>query len=375
MSSPAPAHPAPVLWLTGLPSAGKTTLSRLLRESLVASGVDCEVLDGDEVRRHLSSDLGFSQEDRRRNIERVAYIAALLSRQGTPVIVSLVSPYRAMRDAARALIPSFVEVHVRCAIETCEKRDVKGLYAKARRGEITGFTGVSDPYEEPLRPELTLDTDRAGAEQCRDAVLAYLSERECLAINPFLGDELLTRCFALAQKKHRGQRRVGGKPYMTHPAAVAVALSRCGCDRVTIAAGLLHDVLEDTNADLEDLEKAAGGEVAEIVCAVTDPDKTVGWSRRKDLYLQRLHAAGPRALQVAAADKAHNIRSLATGLCEAGAGFASGFSASLTDKIINYESILAILRTGAVPRPLLDEYRHALEQLRKVASDHGCIVA
>lgn len=364
MSAPPPAFPAPVVWLTGLPSAGKTTLSRLLRESLVRSGVDCELLDVDDVRKHLSSDLGFSLEDRGRNIERVAYIAALLSRQGTPVIVSLISPYRAMREAARAAIPLFIEVYVRCALETCEKRDVKGLYAKARKGEIKGFTGVSDPYEEPLSPELIVDTDRAGAEQCRDAVLDHLAAREYVAINPFPADEMLSRCFVLAQKKHKGQKRVGGRPYMTHPAAVAAALPRAGCDHITIVAGLLHDVLEDTNADLEDLEKTAGPQVAGVVCEVTDPDKTVDWRRRKELYLQKLRSAGPRGLLVAAADKAHNIRSLAAGLAGTDAGFAERFSADIDSKIVNYGEILDVLEAGLPGHTLVREYRTAYDELK-----------
>ncbi|MCG3175889.1 MAG: Adenylyl-sulfate kinase [Candidatus Omnitrophica bacterium] len=364
MSSPAGS--TPVLWLTGLPCAGKTTIARALRERLEASAQPCVSLDGDEVREHLSGGLGFSAEDRRRNIERVVYVAALLARQGTPVIVSLVSPYRSMRAAARAALTGFIEVHVRCAPAECERRDVKGMYARARRGEIQGFTGVSDPYEEPERPEIVVDTDRADVGTCVERILDHLARNELLAIDPFPSDAYLSAVFAFAQTKHRGQRRVGGKPYMTHPAAVARALSAAGCDAATVAAGLLHDVLEDTNADREDLIKAAGQEAASIVCEVTDPDKTVGWKRRKELYLERISSAGPKAACVAAADKAHNIRSLISGLRGQDAGFAAKFSADIPDKTANYANILTVLEARIPGHRLLEDYRKALEELRSL---------
>jgi len=162
------------VWFTGLPSAGKSTLARLLENALVQRGRRVEVLDGDEVRQRLSRGLGFSKEDRDENIRRIAYVAKLITRCGGVAIACAISPYRALREEARGEIGSFVEVYVKCALDVCISRDVKGLYAKALRGEIPAFTGVSDPYEEPLAPELTLETDREPPEASLARILQRL---------------------------------------------------------------------------------------------------------------------------------------------------------------------------------------------------------
>jgi adenylylsulfate kinase len=164
------------IWLTGYSGAGKTTISRLLREKLAARALPCEMLDGDELRTNLCKDLGFSWEDRCTNILRIGFVAELLSRHGVFVIVSAISPYRSARDAVRERIPNFVEVHVRCSIEACEKRDVKGLYKKARAGEISNFTGISDRYEAPFTPEIVCDTEQETVEQSVEKLLAGLEK-------------------------------------------------------------------------------------------------------------------------------------------------------------------------------------------------------
>ena len=166
---------APTIWLTGLSGAGKSTVARLLERELRARGRPVEVLDGDVVRRVLCADLGFSREDRETNVRRVAYVADLLSRNGVTAIVALISPYRATRDHARSLMPErFVEVHVKASVDVCARRDVKGLYERAFTGELQQFTGVSDPYEEPLHAEIVLDTEAQTPAQSAAAVLAYL---------------------------------------------------------------------------------------------------------------------------------------------------------------------------------------------------------
>ena len=165
-----------VIWLTGLSGAGKTTITPPIRQGLIDRGLRVEVLDGDAVRQHLSKGLGFSREDRDENIRRIGFVASTLAAHGTWVIVAAISPYRSTRDEARAMVTArgaqFVEVFVRCPIEVAEQRDPKGLYKRARAGEIPQFTGVSDPYEEPLAPEIVIDTTAASVEQCAAAILA-----------------------------------------------------------------------------------------------------------------------------------------------------------------------------------------------------------
>ena len=147
------------VWFTGLSGAGKSTVAEMLFHEFQARGMKTEILDGDEVRKNLSKGLGFSKEDRDTNIRRIGYVANLLTRNGVATICCPISPYRAIRDEVRALIGEFVEVYVYATLEELARnRDPKGLYEKAMRGEITGFTGVDDPYEEPLDPELVLDT-------------------------------------------------------------------------------------------------------------------------------------------------------------------------------------------------------------------------
>lgn len=171
------------LWLTGLSGSGKTTIADLVVPELERRGRMVERLDGDVVRAHLSTGLGFSREDRDANIERIGWVASRLTRHGAAVIVSAISPYEEARRKARALVEAegvFVEVHVATPVEECERRDVKGLYAKARAGEIPEFTGVSDPYEEPASPELRLDTTQLAPEESARLVIARLEELECV---------------------------------------------------------------------------------------------------------------------------------------------------------------------------------------------------
>jgi adenylylsulfate kinase len=166
------------LWFTGLSGAGKTTISELVVEEVTARGSAIEVLDGDTVRQNLSKGLGFSKEDRDTNIRRVAFVADLLSRNGVPVITAAISPYREIRDEARAQMDGrFIEAYVKASVEECERRDVKGLYAKARSGEIKEFTGVSDPYEPPQNPELVIDTEAQTPEESAQQIIDYLDER------------------------------------------------------------------------------------------------------------------------------------------------------------------------------------------------------
>ena len=169
------------VWLTGLSGAGKSTIAAELARVLEARGRAVEVLDGDVVRTHLSKGLGFSKEDRDTNIRRIAFVAQLLTRHGAAVITAAISPYREIRDEARAMIGNFVEVYVECPIEELVRRDVKGLYAKALSGEIKNFTGVSDPYEPPLHPEVTVATDRETVEQAVARIVAALEARGYLA--------------------------------------------------------------------------------------------------------------------------------------------------------------------------------------------------
>ena len=164
------------IWFTGLSVAGKTTIAEQLERVLRDRGCKVESLDGDVVRTHLSKGLGFSKEDRDTNIRRIGFVAHLLQRNGVAVICSAISPYREIRDENRALIADFVEVYTKCPIEVLQERDVKGLYAKALKGEIPNFTGVSDPYEEPLNPEAVLETDKETEEESLAKLVTKLEE-------------------------------------------------------------------------------------------------------------------------------------------------------------------------------------------------------
>ncbi|WP_219837390.1 adenylyl-sulfate kinase [Paenibacillus sp. R14(2021)] len=166
-----------VIWFTGLSGAGKTTTARAAEQKLRERGRQVELLDGDELRAILSKGLGFSMEDRFENVRRIAYVANLLSRNGIDVLVSAISPYRAMRAYAKEQIPGYIEVYVKCPLHVCEMRDVKGLYAKARSGEIAHFTGISDPYEEPEQPSVTLCTSSASLDENVAALMAYLDQK------------------------------------------------------------------------------------------------------------------------------------------------------------------------------------------------------
>jgi len=171
MTEPTSESQGRTVWLTGLPSAGKTTIARALEKRLLDEGRRVEVLDGDVVRTHLTKGLGFSREDRDENVRRIGFVANLLSRNGVTVLCSVISPYRAVRDEVRELHDGrFVEVHVSTPVEVCSERDVKGLYAKQRTGEIRGLTGVDDPYEPPLDPEVVVPTERLSVDEAAELV-------------------------------------------------------------------------------------------------------------------------------------------------------------------------------------------------------------
>ena len=173
-----------VVWLTGLPASGKTAIARGLEAELCKRTTRVEVLDGDEVRRNLSPGLGFSKEDRETHAKRVVYVARLLSRNGVGVIVALISPYRSFRKYAREQIEGFVEVWVKCSLKTCVERDPKGLYKKALSGQITNLTGMQDPYEEPVNPEITVDTENETVDESVGRVLSKLEERGLIRQKP-----------------------------------------------------------------------------------------------------------------------------------------------------------------------------------------------
>lgn len=168
-----------VLWFTGLPSSGKSTLAHCLEEKLHQAGRLTYVLDGDNIRHGLNKNLGFSPQDREENIRRIGHVAQLFADAGVIAMTAFISPYRSDRDKARALLPagSFIEIYVRVSLEEAETRDVKGLYKKARLGEIKEFTGVSAPYEEPDQAEVVVDTDRLSVEESADLVIAYLRDQ------------------------------------------------------------------------------------------------------------------------------------------------------------------------------------------------------
>ncbi|MGW0913765.1 adenylyl-sulfate kinase [Streptomyces sp. NPDC002784] len=169
------------IWLTGLPSAGKTTIARLLGDRLRAEGHRVEVLDGDEIRRFLSAGLGFSKEDRATNVQRIGLVAEVLARNGVLCVVPVIAPYADSREAVRrrheASGTPYVEIHVATPVEVCSERDVKGLYARQAAGELSGLTGVDDPYEPPVDPALVLRTQEQSPRESADAVHAVLAER------------------------------------------------------------------------------------------------------------------------------------------------------------------------------------------------------
>jgi adenylylsulfate kinase len=169
-------HKGAVLWFTGLSACGKSTIANEVDYKLHGLGKRTSVLDGDNVRMGLNKNLGFSAEDRAENIRRIGEVSKLFANSGLITTTAFISPYKADRDAARALLPEgqFIEIYVNASLETCEARDPKGLYKKARAGEIKGFTGIDDPYEAPENAELVLDADNKGIEELADEVIAYL---------------------------------------------------------------------------------------------------------------------------------------------------------------------------------------------------------
>ncbi|MGQ9732037.1 MAG: adenylyl-sulfate kinase [Candidatus Zipacnadales bacterium] len=169
-------HKGFTIWFTGLSGAGKSTIAEVVLEKLRARDFKVELLDGDVVRTNLSKGLGFSKEDRDINIRRIAFVCHLLTRNNVVAIAAAISPYRAIREEARALIGNFVEVYVNTPLEVCEQRDVKGLYAKARAGELKQFTGVDDPYEAPLNPEVVCFTTEETPEQSAQKIIDKLDE-------------------------------------------------------------------------------------------------------------------------------------------------------------------------------------------------------
>ena len=174
-------HKGFTLWFTGLSGAGKSTISEQIFERLKTSGAKVELLDGDVVRTHLSKGLGFSKEDRDTNVRRIGFVSELLSRNGVIALVAAISPYREIREEIRGRIGNFVEIYVHCPIEVLAERDVKGLYKKALAGEIASFTGVSDPYEPPNQPEVTIDSSKEAVGDSVEKVWAKLQELGLIA--------------------------------------------------------------------------------------------------------------------------------------------------------------------------------------------------
>ena len=164
------------IWFTGLPCSGKSTIANRVAEILKNKGYKVEQLDGDVTRKYLSKGLGFTKEDRDENIRRVGFVAKLLTRNGVFVTAAFVSPYREIRDEIRKEIGNFVEVYVKCPVEVCIERDVKGMYKRALKGEIKNFTGIDDPYEEPLNPEVIVETDKETVEESVGKVMRKLAE-------------------------------------------------------------------------------------------------------------------------------------------------------------------------------------------------------
>ena len=168
------------LWFTGMSGAGKSTLSERVTAELRRRGVKVELLDGDEVRTHLSKGLGFSKEDRDINVRRIGYVSHLLTRNGVWAVTAAISPYRETRDAVRKIIGHFVEIYVECSIEKLAERDVKGLYKKAKAGEVANFTGLSDPYEPPVNPEIKVSSEKQTADESFAQIIGYLEAKKLL---------------------------------------------------------------------------------------------------------------------------------------------------------------------------------------------------
>jgi len=176
-------HKGFTIWFTGMSGAGKSTISNLLEARLRSLGAQVEVLDGDVVRTHLSKGLGFSKEDRDINIRRIGFVCELLSRHGVIAIAAAISPYRSVREEVRARIPNFVEVYVECPVEVLANRDVKGLYKKALAGEIAQFTGITDPYEPPANPEVTVNSSTQTPEESLERIWDKLERLGLIAFD------------------------------------------------------------------------------------------------------------------------------------------------------------------------------------------------
>ncbi len=169
-------HKGFTLWFTGLACSGKTVLADAVADDLKRKGMKVERLDGDIVRKNLTKDLGFSLEDRNKNIERVTFVAKLLTRNGVAVLASFISPYNQIRDYSRKEIGNYILVYVKCPVEVCEERDVKGMYAKARAGQIKNFTGIDHPFEEPDNPDIVVDTDKQDIDESKQIILDFLNK-------------------------------------------------------------------------------------------------------------------------------------------------------------------------------------------------------
>ena len=173
-------HKGFTLWFTGLPCSGKTVLADAVAKELRNHGMKVERLDGDIVRKSLTRDLGFSEEDRNMNIERVTFVSKLLTRNGVAVLASFISPYNKIRDYSRKEIGNYILVYVKCSLKECENRDLKGMYAKARAGEIKDFTGIDHPFEEPDKPDIIVETDKQTVEESKKIILQALKEMDYL---------------------------------------------------------------------------------------------------------------------------------------------------------------------------------------------------
>ena len=178
------AHKGFTLWFTGLSGSGKTTLAKKVEKIMVRRGMNVEMLDGDVVRTNLSKGLGFSKEDRDTNIRRIGFVASLLARNNAACLCAAISPYADIRREVRALHENFVEVYAECSLDALEARDVKGLYKKARAGEIKGFTGVDDPYDEPENAEVTIDSEVESIDESLDKIVRYLETKGLMPAAP-----------------------------------------------------------------------------------------------------------------------------------------------------------------------------------------------